>query len=106
GESPAPGDGLEQDSANSKPVRGGDLIIGSIGSPTLFNPLYSDDTPSSDIEYMIFDSLVRSDVKFNTVTDGGLATDIAASDDGLTYTVKIKENVKFHDGELLTADDV
>lgn len=35
-----------------------------------------------------------------------LATDVARSDDGLTYTFTIREGVKFHDGQPLTAKDV
>ena len=35
-----------------------------------------------------------------------LATDYSVSDDGLTWTVKIRDNVKFTDGEPLTASDV
>ena len=35
-----------------------------------------------------------------------LATDVQASDDGLTWTVKIRDDVKFTDGQPLTASDV
>ena len=35
-----------------------------------------------------------------------LATDYSVSDDGLTWTVKIRDDVKFTDGEALTASDV
>jgi peptide/nickel transport system substrate-binding protein len=35
-----------------------------------------------------------------------LATDAKVSKDGLVYTVKIREGVKFHDGTDLTAEDV
>ncbi len=35
-----------------------------------------------------------------------LATDYSVSDDGLTWTVKIRDDVKFTDGEKLTASDV
>ena len=35
-----------------------------------------------------------------------LGTDVQRSDDGLTYTYTIREGVKFHDGQPLTAKDV
>lgn len=35
-----------------------------------------------------------------------LAIDYSVSEDGLTWTVKIRDDVKFTDGEPLTADDV
>ena len=36
----------------------------------------------------------------------GLATAYSVSDDGLEYTVQLREGVKWHDGETLDADDV
>ncbi len=39
-------------------------------------------------------------------TEYFLATDIQESEDKLTYTVKLREGVKWHDGEDFTADDV
>lgn len=35
-----------------------------------------------------------------------LALDHEVSDDGLTYTFRLREGAKFHDGSLVTADDV
>lgn len=35
-----------------------------------------------------------------------LADSCTISDDGLTYTLKLKDNLKWHDGEKITADDV
>ena len=35
-----------------------------------------------------------------------LAEDVKVSDDGLAYTLKIRQGVKFHNGDLLTAQDV
>lgn len=91
---------------NDEPQVGGDLVVGSTGAPTMFNPLYSNDASSSDIEDMLFDELMGSDLEFNTVKEGGLAETYEASEDGLTFTIKIVENAKFHDGEPLDADDV
>ncbi|MBS4178505.1 peptide-binding protein [Lederbergia citrea] len=96
----------EEPAKNSEPVDGGDLIIGSSGSPTMFNSLYSSDATSSEIEGFIYDSLLSSDLEFNPTTDNGMAETFEESEDGLTYTVKLREGIKFHDGEPLTADDV
>jgi peptide/nickel transport system substrate-binding protein len=104
---PASGSGGKEDKPAEdagEPQMGGDLVVGSIGGPTLFNPMYSTDASSSDIEGFIFDGLVTSDTEFNPTLH--LAEKIDTSEDGLTYTVKIREDVKFHDGEQLTADDV
>ena len=47
---------------------------------------------------------------YHLMLDGSLApdlaTDVKVSDDGLTYTYTIRDGVKFHDGQPLTARDV
>lgn len=47
--------------SNGKPQQGGDLVVGSIGAPTLFNSLYSTDQSSTDIEQMIYSYLTETD---------------------------------------------
>jgi len=42
----------------------------------------------------------------NAAFVGDLATEHSASEDGYTWTVTIRNDVKFHDGESLTAEDV
>lgn len=87
-----------------KPQQGGDLVVGSIGEPTLFNSLYSTDDASTDIENMLYSFLTKTDEKLNVKLS--LAESIKELDGGLAYDVKIKKGVKFHDGKELTADDV
>ncbi|WBL16754.1 peptide-binding protein [Sutcliffiella sp. NC1] len=86
------------------PVNGGDFIIGSTGSPTIFNSLYSVDTTSSAIQGFLFNGLVKTNTSLEF--EGDLAEDWDVSEDGLTWTFHLKEGVKFHDGEELTAEDV
>jgi len=49
-------------------------------------------------------TLLRRDEDLNIVND--LATDYTVSDDGLTWTVTIRDDAVFSDGEPLTAADV
>jgi peptide/nickel transport system substrate-binding protein len=49
-------------------------------------------------------TLLRRDAQLEIV--GDLATDWSVSDDGRTWTVSIRDDVTFHDGEPLTAADV
>ena len=49
-------------------------------------------------------TLLRRDADLNIVND--LATDYTVSDDGLTWTVTIRQDAVFSDGEPLTAEDV
>ncbi|PAV30651.1 nickel ABC transporter substrate-binding protein [Virgibacillus profundi] len=49
-------------------------------------------------------TLLKYDENFNVQND--LAKDYSVSDDGLEWTIKLRDDVKFSDGEDLTADDV
>lgn len=55
-------------------------------------------------EPLIQSTLVRTTKELGIEND--LATRYSCSDDGLTWTVKIRDDVKFTDGEPLTAEDV
>jgi len=64
-----------------------------------------DDLPTSWITGLLYSTLYQPDYKLNYVpllADG----QPTISADGLTWTVKIKDGVKWHDGSPLTADDV
>jgi peptide/nickel transport system substrate-binding protein len=53
-----------------------------------------------------YDMLVRLDVADTTKVKGGVAESWTVSDDGLTYTFKLKPGIKFASGNPLTAADV
>lgn len=53
---------------------------------------------------MLFNNLVKFDENDEIV--GDLAESWQLSDDKLTWTFKLKEGVKFHNGKTLTANDV
>lgn len=55
-------------------------------------------------ESLIQSTLVRTNKELEIEND--LATEYSCSEDGLTWTVKIRDDVKFTDGEALTASDV
>jgi peptide/nickel transport system substrate-binding protein len=83
----------------------GDVTIGLQQEPTVLDPT-ADATASIDgiFTHNVFESLV-------TVTeDGEIAPDLAeswtVSEDGLSYTFKLHDGVKFHDGSTLDSADV
>ena len=71
--------------------------IDPIGSPSV-------DAASERVRTLIFNSLVKKNEKFDYT--GELASDIKRSDDGQTYTFTLHDGVKFHDGKVLSSDDV
>lgn len=57
----------------------------------------------------VHEPLIQSTLTVTTTDlkiEDDLATDYSVSEDGLTWTVKIRDDVKFTDGEKLTAKDV
>lgn len=57
----------------------------------------------------VHEPLIQSTLTVTTADlgiDKDLATDYTCSEDGLTWTVTIRDDVKFTDGEALTAEDV
>ncbi len=86
------------------PQRGGTMnIIISPEPPTLMLGI-NQTTPAAIVGGKIYESLLRYD--FDLKPMPGLAKSWSVSPDGLTYTFKLQEGVKWHDGTPFTADDV
>ncbi len=69
------------------------------------NPVYADlNEPDRDVSKLIFSGLTKYDPDTQKIV--GDMADVTISEDKLTYRFKIKDNIKFHDGEILDADDV
>lgn len=79
------------------------LVIGLTDTTGIFNYLYGDNAYDWYAIYTMFDFNV--DVTYDGKPMPG-ATDYTVSDDGLTYTFKIKDGVKFWDGNPATAADL
>ncbi|MDY3917711.1 MAG: ABC transporter substrate-binding protein [Candidatus Limivivens sp.] len=69
-----------------------------------FDPAYGWGAGEHVHEPLIQSTLVRTTKDLSIEND--LATEYECSEDGLTWTVKIRDDVKFTDGEPLTASDV
>ncbi len=69
-----------------------------------FDPLIAWGCGEHVHEPLIQSTLITTDENMEFVND--LATDYACSDDGLTWTFSIRDDVFFSDGEQLTAGDV
>lgn len=78
---------------------------GLVGEITHLNPVFTEFSEAdTDISSLIFSGLV----KYNAVT-GTFDEDIAThtlSEDQLVYTFTLRNNVFWHDGEEVTADDI
>lgn len=86
------------------PAHGGTLTEGVVGAPRFINPLLAISDTDRDLSALVYSGLLRA------LPDGTLVPDLAESyeisDDGTTYTVTLKENIWFHDGTPVTAEDI
>lgn len=81
------------------------VIVGGSLEPPVLDPNLNAASAVREITYQnIFESLGRIDANGKIVP--GLADSWTISPDGKTYTFKLHPNVKFHNGETLTAEDV
>lgn len=82
------------------------LIIGSIEFDGCFNPLgYSSSSYDWEVYHTLFEPLIAPDEK-GEMTEYRLAESYEVSDDNLTYTFKLKDGLKWSDGQPITAKDV
>jgi peptide/nickel transport system substrate-binding protein len=95
---------FNKDSLSSLPRRGGSLTEGVVGTPRFINPLLAQKEVDRDLTMLIYSGLLRLD------KDGDLQNDLAQSyevnADGTVYTFTLKEGLTFHDGTIITADDI
>src|SRR3989449_6788427 len=86
-----------------KPARGGTAVEALVGQATVLNPLFESNESTRDVDSLIYQGLTAVDSQQNVV--GVLARDWAVSPDHLTYTVNVRDDVKWGDGEPFGADD-
>ncbi|HEY0221077.1 MAG TPA: ABC transporter substrate-binding protein [Candidatus Paceibacterota bacterium] len=86
------------------PDYGGTLTEGVVGSPRFINPLLATSDIDRDLTSLVYSGLLKMDFAGNFIPD--VAEKYEISEDGLEYTVTLKDDVYFHDGVKLTADDV
>ncbi len=84
--------------------QGGQLIIGGFQEGKSFNPYLGTDGPSISYQELQYAGMLERDTKADL--RGVLAADWRISADQLTITLNLKKDLKWSDGQPLTADDV
>ena len=86
------------------PKRGGTLIAAQEVDPLTLDPHTDSNFSALQGFEHIYESLTGYDEKMNVVP--ALAQKWEITNDGKTYTFHLRPNVKFHNGQPMTADDV
>jgi peptide/nickel transport system substrate-binding protein len=85
--------------------KGGVLRIGNLGEPPSLDPHWGTQTITEVLTNHVFEGLYSLDEKYQPIpmlADGMPVV----SKDGLTYTIKLRKGIKFHNGKEMTSDDV
>lgn len=101
------GGDAESETAAGDVAAGGEktIIIGTLGEAQTLNPIIANETEGIWRGMMMFEPLLQLDSE-TFEPFGRLATSWDVSEDGLTYTFHLRDDVRWHDGEPTTADDV
>jgi peptide/nickel transport system substrate-binding protein len=86
------------------PVRGGTVVQAIGADPPTMNPSTTTDTQAWALMGKLFNGLTYLDNDYHNYPD--LAESWTISSDGLTYTFKLRRDVKWHDGKPFTSEDV
>jgi peptide/nickel transport system substrate-binding protein len=86
------------------PAPGGIFSEGLVGNFTNANPIYAAGAADTSIGRLIFSGLFKYDNNNKLV--GDLANNWTLDNSQTRYTVNLKKDVKWHDGQPFTADDV
>jgi len=84
---------------------GGDIVVTYKDDVSTLDPAIGYDWQNWSMIKSLFDALLDYQPG-TTILKTDLAKEYAISDDGLTYTFKLRDDVKFHNGRKMTAKDV
>ncbi|MGL5087468.1 MAG: ABC transporter substrate-binding protein [Clostridium sp.] len=80
------------------------LVIGINAPDGIYNPLYAESAYDAYVTESMFEGMLSVDEK--GLPTEALVESYKVSEDGKTYSFKLKEGLKFDDGTPLTTDDV
>ncbi|MDR1704442.1 MAG: ABC transporter substrate-binding protein [Clostridiales bacterium] len=86
------------------PVQGGTFITVIPGDPETYNPNMAMDEGGGMVAFQMYNNLVMLTSDYDIVPD--LAESWEYNEDNTVLTFKLREGVKWHDGEDFTAEDV
>lgn len=99
------GGGSDSKASDGKPQTGGIATVDWVANPTNLDPLKYNVLGSYNVYSLVYSTLFRWE------EDSSLKPELASEDpvvseDGLTYTIKLRDGVKWHDGSAFSSKDV
>ncbi|MEM9551980.1 MAG: ABC transporter substrate-binding protein, partial [Pseudomonadota bacterium] len=96
--------GLPQSTAADEPVSGGTLIWGHSETTQNLDMHQTGTASTGRLLQNVHESIISVDKDFNIIPN--LAESFEESDDGLTYTFRLRDDVMFHNDAKMTSADV
>ncbi|CAG1013928.1 MAG: peptide ABC transporter substrate-binding protein [Rhizobiaceae bacterium] len=88
----------------------GRIVVGLSQEPTVFNPLMPHIEVDDGVNFSMFDALFRVDpagaIQPNLAVEVPSQGNGGISKDGLNWRIRLRDDVRWHDGEAFTAEDV
>ena len=91
--------------ASASEKYGGQLVLSTTSDPKSFNDILAKETSTTTVTGLIFEGLTTVNA-YDLTVEPNLAKSWTVSEDGLTWTFKLREDVFWNDGVQFTADDV
>ena len=85
-------------------AKGGDFVFALEAKVPTYDQHVSTAAQSRNVASLMFESLMTRDEKMQPVLS--LADSMTESQNGLVYTFKLRQGVPFHNGKIMTSDDV
>ncbi len=92
------------DNSSKEPAYGGSVVVGIQQDIDSLDPHEATAAGTKEILFNIFEGLVKPDENGGLIN--AVASDYTISEDGLVYTFTLRDNVKFHNGNVVTCEDV
>src|SRR5438067_5059449 len=90
--------------AADAPKRGGVLRVGNLGEPPALDAHWTTASITETLTNHLYEGLYSLDASNRPISM--LAEGHTVSRDGLTYTFKLRQGIKFHNGKEMTSEDV
>lgn len=97
-------DSTSDSNISGEPTYGGSVVVGIQQDLDSLDPHLAVAAGTKEVLFNIYEGLVKPDSEGNLVP--AVASDFEISDDAMTYTFTLRDGVTFHNGDVVTVDDV
>lgn len=95
---------LQESDSSEEPMYGGSVVVGITQDLDSLDPHKAEAAGTKEVLFNVFEGLVKPDAAGNLVA--AVASEYHISEDGTVYTFTLRDGITFHNGALVTVNDV